>query len=125
MRNIIENAEADAYLVRKRELRKTGHRYFDSYQRRLYKTDKVEYKGIVFTDPIVNGKEMKLDSHYFLNHHYEYYENLSKSNDRYFVICAYEWRQSYDDLLDFLKDSSMRHGFMDLDLKSKEYRFRK
>lgn len=79
IRELIKNARCDAFLVRKKELDKNGKRYFDSYQRRLFRKKKAHYTGNVFYDPIINGVEKKLNKTYFLNHHFEYYENLDKS----------------------------------------------
>jgi hypothetical protein len=99
IRSIIEESEYDGYLVRKRELDNNGHRYFDSYQCRLYRKSKATYTGNVFYDPIIDGRETKLEDIYFINHHFDYYENPLRSSNSYFALCAYEQRQSYGDLL--------------------------
>lgn len=98
IKRIIKNSEYDAFLIRKRELSANGKRYFDSYQRRLYRKSKAQYSGLVFTDPHINGKEAKLDEKYFLDHYFEYYDNQAK-NYNYFIICAYEFRKTYSELL--------------------------
>ena len=113
IRSIIEDANNDAFLVRKRELSKDGKRFFDSYQRRLYRRESAVYTGNVFSDPTINGKEIKLDSNNFLNHYFEYYDNLAKSYNKYFVICVYESRKSYNDLLDMIKTRPVTRAFLD------------
>ena len=112
IRSIIENTHYDAFLVRKRELNKEGRRFFDSYQRRLYKRESAMYTGNVFSDPIINGREIKLDSNNFLNHYFEYYDNPDKSYNGYFIICAYEARKSYSDLFDMAKTRPITQAFL-------------
>ena len=113
MRSIIDDAHNDAFLVRKRELSKDGKRFFDSYQRRLYKRESATYTGNVFSDPTIDGKEVKLNPNNFLNHYFEYYDNPAKSYNGYFVICAYEARKSYGDLLDMTKTRPVARAFLE------------
>ncbi len=120
MRSIIESVDNDAFLVRKRELSKDGKRFFDSYQRRLYKRESATYTGNVFSDPTINGKEVKLDPNNFLNHYFEYYDNPAKSYNGYFVICAYEARKSYDDLLDITKTRPLARAFLEAYYKARD-----
>lgn len=112
IRDIINSNEADAYLVRKKELDKGGNRYFDSYQCRLYKKAAAVYTGNVFYDPIISGTQKTLGNNYFLNHHFEYYENPSKLKGGYFNILAFEMREDYNGLIKSYKKQRIFSRFL-------------
>ncbi len=122
-RLVEDSIDVDAFLVRKRELSKTGHRYFDSYQRRLYKRETALYSGLVFFDPEIKGTERKLSTKYYLNHHFEYYENLAKGTDRYFVIAAHEARKTYGDIVEMLKNRQISKRFAEHYIKKNGEKF--
>ena len=119
MHLVIKNSKYNAFLVRKKEFNKENKRLFDSYQRRLYKKNSAIYRGDIFSDPIIKGKEIKLNKHNFLTHHFEYYDNPAKSYNRYFIFCAYELRKSYRDLLEMANDRPLVRIFLNLYYKIK------
>lgn len=114
IKEIISTSKCDAFLVRKMERDRKGNVLFSSYQRRLYKKDKATYTGNVFFDPIIEGTENNLNDNYFINHHFDYYENPDKSNKRYFLICAYETRKTYRDIIEFSLDSKFICNFIEI-----------
>lgn len=112
IREIVNNAKSDAFLVRKKEQDKYGHLYFNSYQRRIYKKKTAIYSGDVFQDPKINGREKQLDQKYYMNHHFEYYENPDKSYNKYFIISAYEARKSYADIFSIFAKRPIANNFL-------------
>jgi hypothetical protein len=114
---IVKEADVDGFKVRKRELSGSGHRYFDSYQRRLYRKNAAIYSGLCFFDPEIRGTERKLSRNYYLNHRFDYYENLAKSTNRYFKIMAFESRITYGDMAKILNNKPILKRLFQLYVK--------
>jgi len=119
IKKIINTKDCDAFLIRKKELDKDKNLYFETHQCRLYKKQKATYTGNIFYDPKINGKTCVLEKRYFLNHHFEYMENEAKSIDRYFIICAYEERCSYLDLINETRQKVFFNTFLKVYFKLK------
>lgn len=102
IRRIISDAKCDAFLVAKREMGRGGRRLLTTHQRRLFRRKSAVYSGYVFSDPRIIGKEEYLDSGYHIVHSFDYNWNRAKVAN-YNVIKAYEYRETYGNLLGFMK----------------------
>ena len=66
---IIANSKCDAFAIKRyEEANPDGHTAFFTWQIRLFKKSKVEFKGIIHEQPAVNGRLCTLDDAYYIEH---------------------------------------------------------